>query len=93
MKTRSSSLPRILLEAGAVVVIHFVVLRVLARARLLEHLLAPGSQSYWAIAATAAFLLFRAFLYIFGPGWLLCRLWLCYTRTQDNAKPTLSTNE
>jgi hypothetical protein len=56
----------------------------LAKARLLEHLLAPGSHSYWALVATAAFLLLRGFLYVFGLGWLTARLWLWSTRVKAN---------
>lgn len=78
---KKASLKRIFIEVSVLVVVHAVLLNVLARARLLEHLLAPGSQSYWAIAATVAFLLPRIFLYLAGPGWLACRLWLRYTKT------------
>lgn len=80
---KPTTLIRIFGEAAALVGVHLVLLHVLARARLLEHLLAPGSQSYWAIAVTVVFLLLRALLYVVGPGWFVCRLWLWFTRTND----------
>jgi hypothetical protein len=73
-----------MIEATSLVLLHVLLLHVLAKARLLEHLLAPGSHSYWAIFATAVFLLFRGFLYIFGLGWLAARLWLWSTRVKTN---------
>ncbi|MFT3783652.1 MAG: hypothetical protein QM790_16690 [Nibricoccus sp.] len=79
MKKRRT-LSRILVEAVAVVILHAVFLQMLAKARLLEHLLAPGGNSFWAIAATVGFLAFRVFLYLLGPGLLLCRLWFWATR-------------
>ena len=81
MNSSAASLKRIFIEAFVLVSGHVLLLHLLAKARLLEHLLAPGSHSYWAITATAAFLLFRAFLYLFGPGWLACRLWLWWVRS------------
>ncbi|HLP07169.1 MAG TPA: hypothetical protein VK178_03325 [Opitutaceae bacterium] len=80
MKRRSPSLRRILIEAAALVAVHFVLLRILARANLLEHLLAPGADSRFALGVTAVFLLLRVFFFVFVPGWLLVRLWLWATR-------------
>jgi hypothetical protein len=74
------TLRRIVLEFLALVTLHFVLLHLLARARLLEHLLAPGPSSRLALAATAFFLLLRLFLLVFGTGWLLARLWLWFSR-------------
>jgi hypothetical protein len=78
------ALRRITIEAGGLVVLHAFLLHVLAKARLLEHLLAPGSHSGWAILATAAFLLLRVFLYVFGLGWVAARLWLWTTRVEED---------
>ena len=77
---KSMPLLRIFVRAVTLVALHVVLLNVLAKVRLLEHLLAPGSQSYWAIAVTVAFLLLRTFLYIVGPGWLVCCIWLWYSK-------------
>ena len=81
MKHRAPSLRRILIEAAVLVAVHFVLLQILARVNLLEHLLAPGADSRFALGVTAAFLLLRVFLFVFAPGWLLARLWLRATRT------------
>ena len=81
MTRRPPTLRRILIEATALVATHFVLLRILARVNLLEHLLAPGADSRFALGVTAAFLLLRVFLLVFAPGWLLARLWLRATRT------------
>jgi H+/Cl- antiporter ClcA len=70
----------ILFVCMGLIILHFLLLHLLANARLLEHLLAPGSHSYWALAATVTFLLFRILLYVVGPGWFICRLWLRYTK-------------
>jgi hypothetical protein len=78
---KPTTLIRILVDAAVLVVVHIVLLHVLANMRLLEHLLAPGSQSYWAIAVTIVFLLLRTLLYVVGPSWFVCRLWLWFTRT------------
>ena len=77
-----SSLRRIVFEAVGLILLHFVLLQALANARLLEHLLAPGSNSFWPMVVTATFLLLRTFLYVFAPGWLVCRLWFWLTRTR-----------
>ena len=71
---------RIFIEAIGLVFLHAVLLQVLARAHLLEHLLAPGRDSFWPIVATASFLVLRTFLYVIGPGWLVCRLWFWFTQ-------------
>jgi len=81
MKRRPSTLRRILLEAAALVAVHYALLQMLARVNLLEHLLAPGADSRFALGVTAAFLLLRVFLLVFASGWLLARLWLWATRT------------
>jgi hypothetical protein len=81
MKTHPS-LHRIFIEATGLIILHIVLLHVLAKARLLEHLLAPGSHSFWPIVATASFLLLRTFLYVIGPGWLVCRVWFWFARTR-----------
>ena len=75
-----SSLRRILLEAVALLVLHFVLVKILARAHLLEHLLAPGPGSLFALAVTGVFLVLRLFVYLFAPGWFLARLWLFVSR-------------
>jgi len=81
MKRRSPTLRRILIEAAALVAVHLVLLQILARVNLLEHLLAPGADSRLALGVTAVFLLLRVFLFVFAPGWLLVRLWLWGTRS------------
>lgn len=80
MKHRAPSLRRILIEAATLVAVHFVLLQILARVNLLEHLLAPGADSRRALGVTAAFLLLRVFLFVFAPGWLMARLWLWATQ-------------
>jgi hypothetical protein len=77
-----SALSRILFVPAGLIILHVVLLHVLANARLLEHLLAPGSHSYWALTATVTFLLFRSLLYVVGPGWFICRLWLRCTKPE-----------
>ena len=80
MKHRAPSLRRILIEAAVLVAVHFVLLQILARVNLLEHLLAPGADSRFALGVTAVFLLLRVLLFVFTPGWLLARLWLWATQ-------------
>jgi hypothetical protein len=80
MKRRPPTIRRILIEAAALGAVHLVLLQILARVDLLEHLLAPGADSRLALGVTAAFLLLRVFLFVFAPGWLLARLWLRATR-------------
>lgn len=80
MKRRPPSLRRILIEAVVLVVVHAVLLHVLARVHLLEHLLAPGAGSLVALPVTAVFLLLRLFLLVFAPGWVIARLWLWATQ-------------
>lgn len=84
MKSRrpapAPNLRRIVIEFVALCALHFVLLQILARAHVLEHLLAPGPGSRLALAITAAFLLLRLFLLVFAPGWLLARVWLWMTR-------------
>ncbi len=74
------TLRRIALEFLALAALHYALLHLLARARLLEHLLAPGPGSRIALAITAGFLLLRLFLIVFGVGWLAARLWLLLSR-------------
>ena len=73
------TLRRIVIEFAALAALHLILLHILARAHILEHLLAPGPGSRLALALTAAFFLLRLFLLLFGPGWLLARLWLWMT--------------
>ncbi len=75
-----SPLRRILLELAALLVVHFVLVQILARVRLLEHLLAPGPGSLLALAVTGIFLALRLFVCLFAPGWFLARLWLLMSR-------------
>jgi hypothetical protein len=83
MKRRSPppTLRRILVEFGVLAVLHFTLLCLLSRMRVMEHLLAPGPGSRVALALTAAFLLLRFFLLVLAPGWLLARLWLLFSRS------------
>ena len=82
MKRRPPTLRRILIESSALVAVHYALLQILARVNLLEHLLAPGANSRFALFVTAAFLLLRVFVLVLTPGWLLARLWLWATATQ-----------
>ncbi len=75
-----SPLRRIFLETGALLVVHFALVHILARVHLLEHLLAPGPGSKFALVVTTVFLVLRLFLLIFAPGWFLARLWLFASR-------------
>lgn len=75
-RMRPCSPRRILAEAAALVVLHFALVQILARTRLLEHVLSPGPGAGAALAATTFFLLLRVFLFVLGPGWVLTRLWL-----------------
>ena len=77
---------RILFVPAGLIILHVALLHVLAKARFLEHLLAPGSHSYWALAATVTFLLFRTLLYVVGPGWFICCLWLWYSKAELKKK-------
>lgn len=82
MKRPPPTLRRVLIEAAVLVAVHFVLLQILARVNLLEHLLAPGADSRFALVITAVFLLLRFFLLVCAPGWLLVRLWLWATATE-----------
>ncbi len=86
MSRRPPTLRRILLEAAALVAVYYALLQILARMNLLEHLLAPGAGSRFALAVTAAFLLLRVFLFVFAPGWLLARFWLWATRSSESVR-------
>jgi hypothetical protein len=88
MRLSPPTLCRIIIEAAGLMVLQVLLLQILARVRLLEHLLAPGSHSYWAIVATVVFLLLRFFLYLFGAGWLAARLWLWATRERSPGQLT-----
>src|SRR5690606_23385890 len=54
---RPTSLVRIVVEAVVLLVLHFVAIKLLADAALLEHLLSPGPGSRAALAVTVIFLL------------------------------------
>ena len=71
-----SRLRRILLEAATLLALHFALVQILARVHLLEHLLAPGPGSRFALVVTGIFLALRLFVLLLGPGWFLARLWL-----------------
>ena len=73
-------LRRILLETVALLALHFVFVQILARVRLLEHLLAPGPGSWFALGVTGMFMALRFFLCLFAPAWFLARLWLLMSR-------------
>jgi len=64
--------------AGALVlvVLQFTFAHILADARLIEHLLAPGSQSNIALAVAVIFFVLRISVLVVLPGWLLAWLWL-----------------
>ncbi len=78
---------RIVLELAALGAIHFVLVQVLARARLLEHLLSPGPEARLALAVTGFFLVLRLFLLVLGPGWFIARLWLWISHPATTLKP------
>jgi hypothetical protein len=75
---------RIVLEAAALVMLHFIAAQILARANLLEHLLSPGADSRLALGVTAMFMLLRAFTLVLAPGWVLARFWLFWTKPATN---------
>lgn len=79
MKRSPATYRRIATDAVLVAVIEITSAYVFAHLHLAEHLLAPGSGSHAALAATAMFLLFRGFALVLAPGWLLARAWLCWT--------------
>jgi hypothetical protein len=74
------SLRRILVEAAVLFGLHVLLLQLLARVNVLEHLLSPGRDAMLALAVTAFFLLLRFFVVVFGLGWVAARLWLHATR-------------
>ena len=81
MKRPPPSLRRIVIETSVLVALQWTVALGLARARLLEHLLAPGSGSYVALAVTGVFLVLRIGVIVLLPGWLVARIWLWASRT------------
>ena len=81
MKKRPpSSLRRIGVEFLAVVLVQWLLSLGLMHARILDHLLSPGSDSKIALGVITGFFLLRMFVLLFAPGWLLARLWLWWTR-------------
>lgn len=58
-----------------VIVIQYIALRIVAHAKLMEHLLAPGAGSFWPLAASLSFLTLRLVTFVFGPSWLIWKLW------------------
>lgn len=84
---RPLTLRRILIEMAALILLHFVLVQILARVRLLDHLLSPGPGATLALAATAFFLLLRIFLLVFGAGWFVARLWLWLSHPLSGVKP------
>jgi hypothetical protein len=80
MKQRTRSLWKPILAAVALIVLEIVLSHLLARAGLLEHLLAPVPGSMVALAATALFLLLRIVVICLLPGWLAVKLWLWSTK-------------
>jgi hypothetical protein len=82
MKPRRTPTRRhILSERLVLVLLHAAAIRLMARYRLMEHLLSPGSQSQAAVGATLVVLMLRMLLFGLAPGWMLSRLWLRATRT------------
>ena len=76
MKPRVLSLRKPITTAVVLIVLELALSHLLARARLLEHLLAPGPGSTVALAVTAVFLLLRIVVILLLPGWLAAQLWL-----------------
>lgn len=74
------TLARIAIEFVVLVVLQLGLSYALQHARVLEHLLSPGSDSRIALGLTTAFLLLRMFVMLFAPGWLLSRCWLWATQ-------------
>ena len=83
MKHSPLSFRGAILGAFVLVVLQFTLAHLLAHARLLEHLLSPGSGSNAALAVTGAFLLLRVGVLVLLPGWVLAQLWLWATRTKQ----------
>lgn len=74
------SLKRIAVEFFAIVLLHTVMAEVLVRVHLVEHMLSPGQDSYYAICAAAFFMMVRGIVIVFSLGWLFARLWFYATR-------------
>lgn len=79
MKRSLPNLCRTIFGAFVLIVLQFTLAHLLARARLLEHLLSPESGSFGALAVITAFLLLRIGVLVLLPGWVLARLWLWAT--------------
>jgi hypothetical protein len=76
MKQRILSLTKPIVTATVLIILEIAFSHLLARARLLEHLLAPGPGSTLALAATVVFLLLRIVVILVLPGWSIAQLWL-----------------
>jgi len=77
---RPPTLGRILTETAVLLVLHYVLVLLVYRAGLLEHLLSPGPDSRVALAITSMFLMLRIFVLVLLPGWVMARLWLLASR-------------
>ena len=82
-----SRLRGIFIEMGVLIALHFALVQILARVRLLEHLLSPGPGATFALAVTTMFLLLRVFLIVFGAGWFVVRIWLWLSHPLSGVKP------
>ena len=88
---KPASLKRIAAEFLAIVLLHTVMAEVLVRVHLVEHMLSPGRDSYYAICVAAFFMMIRGIVIVLGSGWLLARLWLYATRSSAIRERTSDT--
>ncbi len=79
MRRRPPSLRRILFDFAVLIVVHLVLVQILGRVHLLEHMLSPGPGSALALAVTVFFLVVRTILLLLAPGLFLARVWLRIT--------------
>lgn len=78
MKRHHIRFVRIAGGALALVGTHFIATQLLARVHLLEHLLAPGPESFGALVITGAFLILRILVLLLLPGWVAARVFLWF---------------
>ena len=86
MKRPPPSLRCIVIETCVLVGLQIALTHLLARARLLEHLLAPGGGSRVALGVTVSFLLLRVGVIVLLPGWFLARIWLWATDCRGDGR-------
>ena len=83
MKRSPPTLRRIFTEAAAVVLLHWAGIHLMAKLRIMEHLLSPTGATRWALGGAVVFMLLRGFTLMLLPGWVLARVWLWRTRDKE----------